>query len=277
MEILYEAIVFLFLALGVGVIGNIAGIGGGVLLMLIFLFAFKINPVIAGGLSLLTIIASNAAGSAINVRYGAIDKHIFYAISIPASLGATAGAITSYFIAPGTFNVFFGIAVFCIGLFSFSSSRIEIAKGKGKAYIRESFIDYKREHSKNEIGSRLGLGFAALVAGVLSGLFGIGIGSITGTFLTSVKHVHPKVAFSSVVAAMIITSLIGAAVHFAKPGTDYFNALILSLPLIAGGVLGGFSGAALSERMSFARLRLFQGYIVMLFGILAVLMGLLGA
>ncbi|MEM3296493.1 MAG: hypothetical protein QW644_02895, partial [Candidatus Micrarchaeaceae archaeon] len=94
---------------------------------------------------------------------------------------------------------------------------------------------------------------------------------------TSVKHVHPKVAFSSVVAAMIITSLIGAAVHFAKPGTDYFNALILSLPLIAGGALGGFSGAALSERMSFARLRLFQGYIVMLFGILAVLMGLLGA
>ncbi|MEM3205230.1 MAG: sulfite exporter TauE/SafE family protein, partial [Candidatus Micrarchaeaceae archaeon] len=271
------AMVFLFLALGVGVIGNIAGIGGGVLLMLVFLFAFKINPVIAGGLSLLTIIASTVAGSAVNARQGAIDKRLFYAIGIPAGIGAVAGSLASYFVAAGTFKLFFGVAIFCIGLFSFSSARLELARNRGKAYISKSFIDYAKDNEKPAARPSADIGLTALVAGILAGLFGIGIGGIMGTFLTAIKHIHPKVAFSSVVAAMIVTSLIGAFVHFARPGTDYIGVLLLASLLMIGGALGGFFGAYLSGRMSFGRLRLFQSYIVMFFGILAVLMSLLGA
>ena len=77
MMMLLEAVLLLVSALAIGIIGNIAGIGGGVFLMLIFLFWLRIDPVTAGGLSLLTIIASTSAGSAVNSEKGSIDPGFF--------------------------------------------------------------------------------------------------------------------------------------------------------------------------------------------------------
>ena len=47
MELLLETAIFLATAFTIGAVGNIAGIGGGVLLMVVLLFVFKMNPVLA--------------------------------------------------------------------------------------------------------------------------------------------------------------------------------------------------------------------------------------
>ena len=73
MLISLELVLLFITALAVGIIGNIAGIGGGVLIMAIFLFLFRINPVLAGGFSLITIITS-AAGRIIVKPKAKCDK-----------------------------------------------------------------------------------------------------------------------------------------------------------------------------------------------------------
>ena len=77
MLISLELVLLFITALVVGIIGNIAGIGGGVLIMAIFLFLFRINPVLAGGFSLITIVTSAAVGSLSNLRQNAISRNFF--------------------------------------------------------------------------------------------------------------------------------------------------------------------------------------------------------
>ncbi|MGC8538181.1 MAG: TSUP family transporter [Candidatus Micrarchaeia archaeon] len=277
MEFIFEIAIFFATALAIGVVGNIAGIGGGVLLMVVLLFVFKMNPVLAGGFSLLTIIASTMAGSMFNIKAKAIGKRLFYVIAAAAGAGAVIGSIISYFVAVGTFDLAFGFTSMSLGIFSLAATKAETRKGKGGAYLKESFNDYKLgKDASASPGAGYGTGAVALTAGLLAGLFGIGIGAVTGTFLTAIRRLNPKTAFSTVVAAMIITSAIGATVHFLKPGLE-LSSTIFAVPLIIGGALGGIIGAYASTRMSFVALRSFQGYIILLLGIIAIASSLAGA
>jgi len=72
---------------------------------------------------------------------------------------------------------------------------------------------------------------------------------------------------------MIITSAVGAVVHFSEPGLSV-NMMLL-VPLLVGAALGGFTGAQISNRMSFSSLRSSQSYIVMFFGALSIAISLL--
>lgn len=277
MELLLETAIFLATAFTIGAVGNIAGIGGGVLLMVVLLFVFKMNPVLAGGFSLLTIIASTAAGSVFNAKAKAIDKRVFYVLAIAAGTGAVVGSVASYFIAIGTFDLAFGFTSLSLGIFSLAATRIETWKNKGKAYLKQSFNEYRVAGGVLATpGAGYGTGAVSLIAGILAGLFGIGIGAVMGTFLTAIRRINPKTAFSTVVAAMIITSAVGATTHFLKPGLDV-SSMVLAIPLVIGGALGGLLGAYISARISFVALRSFQGYVIIAFGLLAIAMSLAGA
>ena len=273
MMMLLEAVLLLVSALAIGIIGNIAGIGGGVFLMLIFLFWLRIDPVTAGGLSLLTIIASTSAGSAVNSEKGSIDPSLFRKIGIPAVIGAVIGSVLSFFIVLAIFKLFFGVAVVCIGFFSFISMRTEISRNARKDYLKKSFAEYRKSMGdKQDESSGVDYSFfrpVSLIAGFISGLFGVGIGAVVGTFLASIKHIHPKVAFSTVLVTMVLTSAVGASVHFLKAGFGITN-LILLVPLLVGAAIGGFLGATISAEMSFRKLRSYQSYIVMFFGALSI-------
>jgi len=275
MLIIYEAIVLLVSALAIGVIGNIAGIGGGVFLMLIFLFWLRIDPVTAGGLSLLTIISSTSAGSIVNRGKGSIDPELFRRIGFPALFGAIIGSIASFFIVLVIFKLFFGVVVLSIGFFSYLSMRIEISRNRNKDYLLKSFSEYTNtageDHSAGRIAKYSLFRSVSFIAGTLSGLFGVGIGAVVGTFLTSIKHVHPKIAFSTVLVTMVLTSAVGAVVHFLRVGLPFYS-IILLVPLLIGAAIGGFLGASVSAEMSFKKLRSYQSYIVMFFGTLSIVL-----
>jgi|GEM_PF-1059443 len=275
MDFVYVIIIFLISSIAIGIIGNIAGIGGGVFLMIIFLYIFNINPVISGGLSLITIVASTLAGSNMNMKQGAIDRSLFYVVAIAAGVGAILGAIICYFVAINVFHLFFGIIVFCIGLFSFLATKSEIKKNKGAAYLKQSFKEYVANNKPLNYSKNNSIFGVSFIAGILSGLFGLGIGAVVGTYLTAIKHIHPKIAFSTIVAVMVLTSTLGAVVHFMKYGMQY-QYFLLAMPLVIGAALGGFTGAKLSSNMNFSKLRSFQSYVVMFFGALSILMGYIG-
>ncbi|MDG7045162.1 MAG: sulfite exporter TauE/SafE family protein [Nitrososphaerota archaeon] len=276
MVFLLELLLLFFAALAIGILGNVAGIGGGVLLMLIFIFLLGIDPVVAGGLSLLTIISSTAFGSLINRGQGSIDKRLFLDIAVLSGTGAVIGSVLSYYIIVSSFKLFFGITVLGLGLFSFISARIEIRVNRDKDYLKRTFAE-SHESGLDRFRSHRSLALVSFIAGIISGTFGVGIGAVVGTFLTSIKHIHPKVAFSTLLASMIITSTVGAAVHFSEPGlaVNMMLLMMLLVPLLTGAALGGFTGAQLSNRMSFSSLRSSQSYIVMFFGALSIAMSLL--
>ncbi|MCL4447437.1 MAG: sulfite exporter TauE/SafE family protein [Candidatus Thermoplasmatota archaeon] len=246
------------LALLVGMIGNIVGIGGGVIIVLFLIYLFKLDPLDAAGLSLLAIVFSSFSGFIQDIRKKLVDLKLFAMIGAIAVVGSVAGSIATHYISPNIFKGIFSLIVVCIGIFSIYSSHIQTRGGiesysEGGSYSRST-------------------GALSLVAGVISGFMGIGIGGIMGTYLTAIKRLKPKVAFATIIAAMFPVSIAGSVIHFYYTGLVN---IVLAPSLIVGAMLGGVLGSWVISRAPQTRLRFFQGYIIIAFGILSVLLFLI--
>ena len=276
MLISLELVLLFITALVVGIIGNIAGIGGGVLIMAIFLFLFRINPVLAGGFSLITIITSAAVGSLSNLRQNAISRNFFYSIVLFAGIGAVLGSVVTYFVEVKSFEAIFSVISISIGIFSVVATRIDVRSNKD-VMLEKSFSMLDRNEQKelkNIRVNRFESAFVYLIAGLVAGFMGIGIGGIAGTYLTAIRKANPKIAFSSVLAAMIVTSVLGSIVHFAEvPFEGVYLPIIGSLVL--GAALGAFLGSSLSARIKSNRLRQMQGYIIISLGFISLVLTIL--
>jgi uncharacterized membrane protein YfcA len=272
MLILNEALLLLFTALTIGVIGNLVGIGGGVLIMIVLLFVFKVSPVVASGMSLTTIFVSTTVGTMLNIRQEAVSRGIFGTIALFAGVGVIAGSVTSYFISTKPFDFLFGFVSVGIGIYSVAATRRD-KKPSNLDYSFSSLSKERKGETKN-IADRSGIWYMSAIAGYIAGLFGIGIGGIVGTYLTAIKKINPKVAFSSVLAAMIVTSLAGSLLHFFKTSGGY-NLVLFTLALVVGASIGAALGALISARIVSSRLRFMQGYIIISLGILALLSSIL--
>ncbi|MEM0136178.1 MAG: sulfite exporter TauE/SafE family protein, partial [Thermoplasmatales archaeon] len=227
-------------------------IGGGVIIFISLIYLFRFNPLDASGLSLLSIVFSSLTGFIQDARKHLVDMKMFAIIGTVAVMGSVVGSIATNYISPNVFKGIFSIIVIFIGIFSLYSTHKQ-TKGKLDNYSQGG--DYSK-----------GTGIISLVAGIVSGFIGIGIGGITGTYLTAIKRIKPKIAFASIIAAMFPVSVAGAAIHF------YFTGLVniyFAPSLILGAMLGGVMGSWVISRTPQSRLRFFQGYIIVAFGILS--------
>ncbi len=237
--------------------------------MIVLLFGFGVNPVIAGGLSLLAILGSAGIGTLSNIRQSAISKSLFINISFFAGIGAIIGSVVPYYINTESFDFLFGFVSISIGIFSILATRTD---AKSMPSLEKSFISMskaEREEAKRVAG-RFGISSLSFIAGVLAGAFGIGIGGIMGTYLTAIKNMQPKIAFSTVLAAMIITSLLGSYIHLAYVNKATYT-IAMGVALLFGVVIGAYLGSAISSKLKSKSLRFAQGYIILLLGIVAII------
>ncbi|MGC9099564.1 MAG: sulfite exporter TauE/SafE family protein [Candidatus Micrarchaeia archaeon] len=269
MLFLYEILLLFATALVVGLIGNLVGIGGGVLIMIILLFGFKMQPVLAGGLSLLTILASASVGTLSNIMQRALSKELFSLIAVFAGAGVLLGSIIPYLLNTKSFDTLFGFVSIGIGLFSILAARRD-AKKIGNIERSFTSLSKKEKEAAKKVTGKAGIGSFSFIAGLIAGTFGIGIGGIVGTYLTAIKQMQPKVAFSTVLAAMIITSLLGSSVHLISiKGSMLLLGMIVAL--MAGVAIGAVAGSHISSRIKSSRLRFAQGYIILGLGIIAII------
>ena len=241
-------------AMFIAFLGNMAGIGGGALLVLFFLYYLGLSSVSASGLSLIAIATSSIIGSYSNIRHGFVNFHLFKVLLIMGLIGVFLGSLLSFVVPTAVFKGVFGFIPLSIGTFSLISV---IRQRKIKDYIKP--------------GEKLGndVSIIGLAAGAISGFTGMGIGGITGTYMTAVRKMNPKIVFSTIILAMIITSVVGGLLHL---GSISFPAdtLLYILLLIIGAAIGALIGARVSGIIKSKNLRLFQSLVIIFTGILAI-------
>ncbi len=252
--------VFFALAFLVGLIGNISGIGGGVMIILFLIYAFGFNPLDAAGLSLLTLVFSSLTGFVQNMRRKLVDTKLFIIMGTLAVFGALFGSFLASHIPSGVFKGVFSAILISLGLFSVYASRMQ-TKGGAEEYSSEPAHDADT-------------GIVSLVAGVVSGFIGIGIGGIIGTYLTAIKRSQPKVAIATIIAATLPVTVAGMFLHFYYTG---FVNIVYAPPLVIGAFMGGFLGSWVIRKAPQVSLRFFQGYIIIAFGILSATLYLLSS
>ena len=97
------------------------------------------------------------------------------------------------------------------------------------------------------------------LAGLANGFFGGGGGSILVPLLTGMCGLDQRRAFATSVAVILPLCALSAGVYLFRGGLDWMAAL----PYLAGGLIGGWVGGRVFQKMSMMWLR--RGFALLLF------------
>lgn len=236
---LSTSLILFFSAIGIGVLASLLGLGGGVFMVpLLTLGGFVATMPEASGTSIAAIVFTSLSASVAYYRKRAIDLRIG-ALFIPTAIGGILlGAHLTQVVNPRGLMIAFGIFL----LYPISM----MITGKTPKEIRFSL---KGEAA----GARL-YAFAAVlgfIAGMASGLFGIGGGTVFVPSLAVFLGLDIVTAVATSLFVMVPTTIVGAVKHWSQGNLH----LDLAIPLIVGIVIGAQIGPHISGRIPRRRLR----------------------
>lgn len=253
------AFVSLLLAVSIvaGTLGAVLGIGGGMLLIPVLTLWLGLDIRYAVGASVVSIIATSSGAAATYVRDGLTNLRVAMVLEIATSAGALAGACLAGVIHGRWLYLIFALVVGYSAI-----AMLRKAEGTGGPVPPDGLADRLGLHGtyfdagrKTTVpyrvtGVRAGLALM-LLAGLVSGLLGIGSGSLKVTAMDLAMHLPIKVSSATSNFMIGVTAAASAGVYFARGDM---------VPLIAGPVafgvlLGSLLGSALLPRMENAVLR----------------------
>lgn len=231
----------IILGLFSGILAGFLGIGGGTVLVPIFV-ALGYDPLHAVATSSFTIVITSISGSLQNWRMGVLSPRLVVSLCLPSLLTAQVGVIIANRLPPHLLMLLFG-AVLLLNLYLMALKKQLI---KSSSVNRSGSETFKDEREKVEISSNICLmslskvAFTGGLAGLLSGTFGIGGGVILVPLQVLLLNQPIKRAIQTSLAVIVITAISATAGHA-------LNGNVLWLPGLLLGI-GGFVGAQLSTR-----------------------------
>jgi uncharacterized protein len=220
-----------------GVLGALTGIGGGVLLTPVLALHFGIPIREAIGTSLVAVITTSAASSSVHLQRHTTDIRLGMTLELATALGA---AVMAYLVGYFNRNVLEGL----FAAFLVYSSITILSKG-GRLKGENGGLPENGEIPPYQPQRYpLGLG-AALVAGALSGLLGIGGGPIKVPVMFIFMNVPLVVATATSNFMIGVTATASAIVYYRRG--DILPAI--AAPLAVGVFLGSLLGARLAPRV----------------------------
>ncbi len=232
----------LILSLGAGFIGAISGLGGGVFIVPALMILGHIPIHVAIGASLISVVATSAGASVSFVRDGWTNLRVAMALEVATTTGAICGAAAAGVLSPTTLEIIFALMMLLSAYFAIRkqgddivpkcdplAQRLQLGgsfpSGDGK------MIDYGVVH--------LPAGFALMVvAGVMSGLLGIGSGALKVMAMDGIMHLPLKVSSATSNFMIGVTAGAGALVFLARGDVSTSIAGPVAIGVTAGALIG---------------------------------------
>jgi uncharacterized membrane protein YfcA len=231
-----------------GIIASMLGVGGGFLNVPLIEYLANERINVAIGTSLFIIMFTSFSATIEYARNRAIDFKlglVLVAASIP---GAFLGAYLTGWIQEGILKIFFGATLVVVGFSmilrnrSKSGSPQETLK-KDKKSVK-SILCWKRtiklvkgETYEYFVNLPLGLAFS-FVAGLTSGLLGIGGGIVQVPVLNVVLGVPMIITVATSVFIIVLTSLVGSFEHFMLGQLNWQIGVVMMIGAVIGAQIG---------------------------------------
>lgn len=248
--IMIQGLMIFCVALVVGALGSMLGIGGGVLLIPLLTGLFNVPIKTAIGASIVSVIATSSAAGTVYVGRGLAHTRLSMVLEIATTAGALAGGITAILISPRLLDACFAALLLYV---AFSLRRISIHEGSSAptglldTHYVDPFTGQTITYGIHNL--RRGLG-ASFFAGNLSGLLGIGCGIIKVPIMNLVMGVPLRAAIATSNFMIGITAATSAIVYFRHGYLDPRIAIPTSLGVLIGAQIGTRVGGRLrSQRL----------------------------
>ncbi|MFP4362764.1 MAG: sulfite exporter TauE/SafE family protein, partial [Spirochaetia bacterium] len=238
----YLMIYFLLLLLGfiAGIASGLFGIGGGVIIVPSLITITGFSQLMANGTSLAALLLP-VGMFAVIVYYHA--KRLYLPASLAIALGLAAGAAFGAFVALDLPSLvlkrLYGVFLFYVGLRFLAPwvlVRLVFQQNDRKEKGDRKEVEHLPRKGAKYLPLYLSLGF---VAGITSGLFGIGGGAIIVPLLVTAFHLSPKEAVGTSLGALLLpVGLPGVLVYYQSGSLSIVYAACVAFGLMAGAFFG---------------------------------------
>jgi uncharacterized membrane protein YfcA/uncharacterized membrane protein len=242
-----------------GLLGSLVGLGGGIIIvpMLTLVFGFPISFAI--GASIISVIATSSGAAAAYVRDRLTNLRVGMFLELATTLGAISGAFVAGLLAPALLSVIFGVILLISAaplLFKIGEELPQGVKNDRWANVLHLASSYPDHRLGREVAyqvTRTPLGLTMMyVAGLISGLLGIGSGTFKVVAMDTLMRLPLKVSTSTSNLMIGVTAAASAGIYFSRG--DILP--LIAAPVALGVLLGALIGTRLLAHLSNRTLRL---------------------
>jgi uncharacterized membrane protein YfcA len=254
-------------ALLAGFLGALTGLGGGVIVVPLLALVFHVDIHYAIGAALVSVIATSSGAAAAYVREGYSNVRVGMFLEMATTAGALTGAALVLYLRASVIAVVFGVVLIYSALVSFhSGSHLKQDQGPDRiaTWLRmdSTYPTSNGFESYHVRGVPMGF-LLMVVAGVLSGLLGIGSGAVKVLAMDKAMKLPFKVSTTTSNFMIGVTAAAGAGIYLSRGYIDPE----LAMPVMLGVLAGSFAGARV---LAGAQVRVLRIVFAVVIGALAI-------
>ena len=240
-ELVFDLLVAIasFLA---GIIGALIGLGGGVIITPLLVLVFGVDIRYAMGAALCSVIATSSGAAAAYLRDGISNMRIGLFLCVATTVGAVCGALLAMVLDQAVLSIIFGAALLATVLLSLRKKpeqsgtdasdplavKLRLPGTMAGAHGR---VPYTVHHVLPGFG-------VMWVAGVLSGLLGIGSGAFKVVAMDQIMRIPFKVTTATSNFMIGVTAAASVGVYLKRGYLDPALVAPVALGVLAGAFLG---------------------------------------
>jgi uncharacterized membrane protein YfcA len=261
-------------AFATGLVGALTGLGGGIILVPMLVLVFHVNLRYAAGASLIAVIATSSGAAAAYLSEGYTNLRVGMFLQVTSIAGGIAGALIAGLVPVPALLTIFGVVLLYSGYLSYRRKEESDADRPSDALA----VRLRMESSYPTPGGwtsykvhRVVPGFLLMgVAGILSGLLGIGSGAVNVLAMDQVMKLPYKVSTTTSNFMIGITAAASAGVYLERGFIDP----VLTMPVMLGVFGGAVVGARILMLVRARPLRIFFSVVVFLMALEMIYKGL---
>ncbi|MCL1034915.1 sulfite exporter TauE/SafE family protein [Elizabethkingia anophelis] len=249
MTILVFTLILLVGAYIAGFLGSLTGLGGGVIIIPLLTLVFHVDIRYAIGAALLASIATSSGAASAYVKEGITNIRLGMFLEIATTIGAVIGAFIAIYMPTNAIAVIFGVVlIFSAAMTVRKKHEAKLTKGSklSEKLKLNSTYPVNGEKVSYQLTNVAG-GFSLMtLAGVLSGLLGIGSGSLKVLAMDSTMKIPFKVSTTTSNFMIGVTAAASAVVYLQRGYMDPG----IAFPVVLGVLAGALTGAKILPKIN---------------------------
>ena len=275
-----------------GMLGALTGLGGGVVVVPLLTLVFGVDIRYAIGASLVSVIATSSGAAAAYLREGYSNMRVGMFLEIATTVGALSGAFIAGYVSTSAIAVIFGVTLLYsaytslrtkpdaspaqpadrLATFLKLDGTYPAASADGSQIVSRGDGVAATERQSYHVRN-VPAGFSLMyVAGLLSGLLGIGSGAVKVLAMDQAMKLPFKVSTTTSNFMIGVTAAASAGIYLRRGYIDPG----LALPVVLGVLGGALTGALILPGAKVRTLRMVFGAVIAALGVQMIFEGLKG-
>jgi len=272
-----EWLIIVFVGIVASSIGSLIGMGGGIIVVPALLYlstlpAFShLTPQVVVGTSLFTMIFTGLSSTLAYMKHKTVDYKSGLIFLIGSGPGSIFGAWVTEKLNLHSFNIYFGVFILFVSFVMVIKEKLKPLPFRKEKGIVRTFTDNSGQTYEYGFNPVLGV-VISFVVGFLSGIFGIGGGSLMVPTMILIFFFPPHVATATSMFMILPTSVLSSITHIALGNVNWLYALAL----IPGAWIGAKVGVWLNTKLKSKTIVLIIRIILVIVGIRLIYEGIAG-